>query len=76
MASKNSKDLRLLLHPYIFVLKEGNEINKDLLNYSLLMLHVSCPETLKSPEKQVQKPGTLISEFDLIKATFQRQPGS
>lgn len=37
------------LHPYIFVLKEGTEINKNFLDYSLLLLQVGQPDVLPSP---------------------------
>lgn len=36
-------------HPFLFVLKEGKEIKNDLLDYSLLLLHISQLEVLKSP---------------------------
>ncbi len=37
------------LHPYLFVLKEGHEIKKDFLDYSLLLLQVGKPDVLPSP---------------------------
>jgi hypothetical protein len=40
-----------IIHPYIFLLKEGNEIQDDFLDYSLLMLQVSHTETILSPNK-------------------------
>lgn len=42
--------LKTLLHPYIFVLKEGRKINKNFLDYSLMMLHIHSNETIKSPK--------------------------
>ncbi len=47
--SDPNKDLQAILHPYLFVLKEGGDIEKNLLDYSLLMLHVSAPEVIHSP---------------------------
>lgn len=44
-----SRDLRAILHPYLFVLREGLDIQADYLDYSLLMLHVSPPEVIQSP---------------------------
>ncbi|MEC7840005.1 MAG: hypothetical protein VX777_08205 [Chlamydiota bacterium] len=44
-----NKDLHSMLHPYIFVLKEGDDIQSDLLDYSLLMLNVRPPEIIHSP---------------------------
>jgi hypothetical protein len=68
MAFRFSKDLRLILHPYIFVLKEGGEIRADYLDYSLLMLQIGCQETIPSPKVQdIPKiPATHLSEFDLL----------
>lgn len=47
--SDSSKDLHAILHPYLFVLKEGVDIDNNFLDYSLLMLHVSAPEVIHSP---------------------------
>ena len=35
--------------PYVFVLKEGQKIQKDLLDYSLMILYMRLSETIKSP---------------------------
>lgn len=48
MASKYPQQLLNLLHPYQFVLKEG-DIRKNSLDYSLLLLQVTCHEIIKSP---------------------------
>ncbi|MEM1282253.1 MAG: hypothetical protein AAGG81_01725 [Chlamydiota bacterium] len=45
----SNKDLQSILHPYLFVLKEGVDIENDYLDYSLLMLHVSSTEVIHSP---------------------------
>jgi hypothetical protein len=47
--SNSNKDLEAILHPYLFVLKEGGDIENNYLDYSLLMLHVSAPEVIHSP---------------------------
>lgn len=49
MSQRIHKDLKQILHPYMFVLKEGVEFQNDCLNYSLMMLHVNCLEVLGSP---------------------------
>ncbi len=49
MSSKTHSDLKQILHPYLFVLKEGKTIGDDFLDYSLIMLHVNCTEVLQSP---------------------------
>jgi hypothetical protein len=76
MAMKNNKDLRLLLHPYIFVLREGKKINKNFLDYSLLMLHVNCPEKIKSPDPEQHKPVLLLKDSDRLKSAAPRESGS
>ncbi len=40
MKESQQKPFDHFLHPYIFVLKEGKEINSDFLDYSLLLLQV------------------------------------
>ncbi len=47
---QNNNERNHLLHPYIFVLKEGKEIKKDFLDYSLMMLFVH-PEVLKAQKR-------------------------
>ncbi len=50
MTFKFSNDLRMILHPYAFVLKGGKNFTKNPLDYQLMMLQMSCPETIKSPQ--------------------------
>ena len=50
MSSRSRHHLKSILHPYIFVLKEGRKIQKDFLDYSLMMLFIHSSEVLKSPE--------------------------
>lgn len=58
MNSNLKENLKTMVHPYIFVLKEGNGIGKgeDLIDYSLLMLKISSTEILASPLKQKTQP--------------------
>lgn len=53
MHQKPSHPLKNILHPYIFVLKEGQKFQKDLLDYSLTMLFIHSTETIKSPENLI-----------------------
>lgn len=50
MKEVRSKPFEHILHPFIFILKEGTEIQEDFLDYSLLLLQVSQAETLRSPQ--------------------------
>lgn len=45
----HTKSFDHFLHPYIFVLKEGKEIHKNFLDYSLLLLQVGQGDVLPSP---------------------------
>ena len=55
-----SKPFDHFLHPYIFVLKEGQEIQKDFLDYSLLLLQVGRADVLPSPHHLKSIPATSI----------------
>ena len=63
MSSSYSNDLKPMLHPYAFVLKEGKEIKEDLLDYSLVMIHINCREVIKKPleGKPVLADASLLS---------------
>lgn len=50
MNSKHATPLKAILHPYVFVLKEGGKIKKDFLDYSLMMLFTHSLERIDSPE--------------------------
>ena len=64
-----NKELKQMLYPYMFVLKEGPEFDNDSLSYSLLMLQVNT-ETLQSP-KQIKKiKKTANSELDMLRASI------
>lgn len=51
MTSKARNQLSTLLHPFIFVLKEGQEFTKNNMDYSLMMVFVH-PQFLKSEGKK------------------------
>lgn len=50
MKESSSKPFEHFLHPFVFVLKEGHEIHKDFLDYSLLLLLVGQVDVLPSPQ--------------------------
>lgn len=52
MTSRPNNPLKSILHPYIFVLKEGQKIKKDFLDYSLMMLFLHSRETIPSPVEE------------------------
>lgn len=56
MKGTPSKPLDHFFHPYMFVLKEGSEIQQDFLDYSLLLLQVGRPDTLHSPASAKLNP--------------------
>jgi hypothetical protein len=58
MKESQSKEFDQLLHPYVFVLKEGKEIQTDFLDYSLLLLQVGRPTVLPSPKHKPAKSST------------------
>lgn len=49
MNSRPTHTLKSLLHPCIFVLKEGGKIKKDFLDYSLMILFTHSREVVRSP---------------------------
>lgn len=51
MSTQSKHTLKNILHPYLFVLKEGGKIQNDFLDYSLMMLHINSSETIKSPKQ-------------------------
>jgi hypothetical protein len=72
MSSPIDRDLKMILHPVIFVLKEGQEFKQNLLDYSLLMLHVTS-ETIKSPINFLPLRNPVPSEIDYINITLPPQ---
>lgn len=63
MTFRSNKDLKQLLHPYLFALKEGPGIKKDFLDYSLLMLQVTSPEIIRSPHRSTKRPSDYLHTF-------------
>lgn len=53
--SKGNQNLQQLFYPWTFILKEGKRIEKDRLDYSLMMLQVGRTEILKSPKGSSKK---------------------
>lgn len=68
MPFHHHKDLKDILHPIIFVLKENKGIQKDLFDYSLWMMRVGSPEVIRAPKREKNHVGDLINEFDIIKS--------
>lgn len=60
MPFHHHKDLKYILHPYIFVLKENRGIQKDLFDYSLWMMRVGSPETIRAPHGMGNPLGKLL----------------
>jgi hypothetical protein len=49
MQPNHAIPLKSLLHPYVFLLKEGSKISKDYLDYSLMIVFVHSREKIGSP---------------------------
>jgi hypothetical protein len=60
MKESRQKPYDHFLKPYVFVLKEGQEIHKDFLDYSLLLLQVGQADILPSPHNLKPLPLTSI----------------
>lgn len=54
MKESRPRPFEHFIHPYVFVLKEGNEIQDDFLDYSLLLLQVGQADILRSPQSGKQ----------------------
>lgn len=54
MIPRSQNPLKAMLHPYIFVLKEGGKIKKDFLDYSLMMLFTHSLERIDSPKTRMK----------------------
>lgn len=70
MTTKAKHNLKGILHPYQFILKEGGEIKKDFLDYSLMMLMVNSTETIKSPKGQKRNLSDIVPDMDMAKITI------
>lgn len=64
------KDLKYILHPYIFVLKENKGIQKDLFDYSLWMMRMGSLETIRAPKNRKGNLEALVDEFEMIRANL------
>ncbi len=64
---QSSKSFEYFLHPYVFLLKEGLEIEKDFLDYSLLLLQVGKPDILPSPTHYTNKNKASNPNIQLLK---------
>lgn len=65
-----SKQLKLLLHPYVFVLKEGKGFSKDSMSYDLMMLQVNN-EVIKSPANAPAKDHAQ-EDLEMLKTALPR----
>lgn len=68
------KDLKYILHPYIFVLKENKGIQKNLFDYSLWMMRMGSLETIKAPKSVEYDLAALMDEFEAIRASLNNNP--
>jgi len=64
---ESSKPFEHFLHPYVFILKEGLEIQNDFLDYSLLLLQVGKPDTLYAPKHYRNKNKPSNPNVQLLK---------
>lgn len=69
MRSRIKKELNLILHPYQFVLKEGQGIQDNFFDYSLLMLQMGCPETIRSPQSLASSNAPLVADLQVFNFT-------
>ena len=75
MTSRRTNPLKSLLHPYIFVLKEGREIKDDFLDYSLMMLFIHSTETIRSPLSAQVSEELLKKRLKNKKTSIKRDSG-
>jgi hypothetical protein len=52
MQFNHQKDLRYIIHPYIFLLKPSKDIQNNLFDYSLTMMRVGVTEMICSAENK------------------------
>lgn len=55
MSGSLRKSWQAIAYPYNFALKQGVEIKRDPLDYSLMIMRVSPNETLPSPNKEFRR---------------------
>lgn len=65
--SKERQKLPPQLYPYMFVVKEGSDIQSNLLHYKLQLLDLACREVLPSPDRS---PVFLIKNPENIETGF------
>lgn len=70
MGSNSKQDLKSILHPYLFVLKEGGTIKKDFLDYSLMMLLINSSETISSPKGNDKSLSEIVPDMDMKSVTM------
>lgn len=61
MKESRSKKFDHFIQPYLFVLKEGEGIHKNYLDYSLLLFQVGKADIIPSPKSY--KPSTLAMQL-------------
>lgn len=64
---ESNKPFEHFLHPYIFILKEGLEIQNDFLDYSLLLIQLSKADVLPSPQSYLNKNKFSNPNIQLLK---------
>lgn len=70
MSTRAKHNLKGILHPYLFVLKEGGGIKSDYLDYSLMMLLINSSETIKSPYKEKTKLSDIVQDMDIMASSL------
>ena len=74
MTDKRDPEARLF-RPFQFILQEGSQIKKDLMDFRLVMLDLRCREVLHSPARPIKKEeivenrietDRLIAEMEVI----------
>lgn len=63
------QQLKLFLHPYAFILKEGRDYSVNSMSYDLLMLHINN-EVIKSPKNFINKEMLQQSELEVLKTAL------
>ncbi len=53
MSFRSNKDLKRLVQPFSFALKGGASLDKNLMDFSLMILHMSNVETIPSPKGEM-----------------------
>lgn len=63
MYHRTQSTLTLVCHPFMFALKEGQDHQENMMDFSLMLLHRTCTEWIQSPSKY-EKNGTRILYVD------------